>query len=72
MAKLTNGGGCLVIFMIVLWFYTGISYIVNAVKLIKLYIAMPDNVPFLDAVDKHFTIHLAGLIPPFNWVTVWF
>lgn len=72
MTKLTTGGGCLSIFVIVLWLYTAISYIVNAVKLIKLYMAMPDNVPFLDAIDKHFVIHLVGLIPGFSCVTVWF
>lgn len=62
--KVTNAPAGLVIFMVVLWLYTAISWIVNLVQLVRC--------DFSDQTSwKEEIIHVIGLIPPCNWVTVW-
>lgn len=49
--------------IVLIWVYTGISWIWNLVKLIQC---------DFDPIGKEEILHLVGLFPPICWVTVWF
>lgn len=67
MNRHTSPGGRIAQIYLILVGYSILCWVINLVKLLLVFTAMPEQVE----LSKHFVLHLAGLIPPVAWVTAW-